>query len=117
VKVKHKEGQPKTVKPNWRIMVEERTQLKFSDFYPTKNRMIEPTCEQFQKWKQRGKQVKCVRLDDNAGENKKLQKRCKSSDWKLRIKFEYTACVTPQQNSLLEVSFANGGELRQSIDG
>ena len=103
--VKRKEGQPKTVKPNWRIMVEERTQLKFSDFYPTKNGMIEPTCEQFQKWKQSGKQVKYVRLD-NAGENKKLQKRCESSDWKLGIKFEYTARATPQQNSLSEVSFA-----------
>jgi hypothetical protein len=103
--VKHKEGQPKMVKPNWRIMVEERTQLKFSDFYPTKNGMIEPTFEQFQKWKQSGKQVKCVRLD-NAGENKKLQKRCESSDWKLGIKFKYTACMTLQQNSLSEVGFA-----------
>jgi hypothetical protein len=85
-------------------MVEERTQLKFSDFYPTKNGMIEPTCEQFYKWKQSGKQVKYVRLD-NAGENKKLQKRCESSDWKLGIKFEYTAHATPQQNSLSEVGF------------
>jgi hypothetical protein len=94
------------VKQNCRIMVEERTPLKFSDFYMTKNGIIEPTCEQFQKWKQSVKQVKCVRLD-NAGENKKLQKRCKSSDWKLGIKFDYsTACATLQQNSLSEVGFA-----------
>jgi hypothetical protein len=60
---------PNVTKPNWRIMVDERTQLKFSDFFETKNGMIEPTCEQFQKWHQHGMPVKYVRLD-NAGENK-----------------------------------------------
>jgi hypothetical protein len=50
--VKHKEGRLKALKLNWRIMVNERTQLKFSNFYLTKNRMVEPTCKQFQKWKQ-----------------------------------------------------------------
>jgi hypothetical protein len=86
-------------------MVDKRTQLKFSNFYPTKNGMVEPTCEQFQKWKQHGKPVKFVRMD-NAGENKLLKKRCESSDWKLGIKFEFTARATPQQNSLSEVGFA-----------
>ena len=32
---------------------------------------------------------------DNAGENKKLEKRCGSADWKLDVKFEYTARDTP----------------------
>jgi hypothetical protein len=71
--VKRQEGQPKASKPNWRIMVDERTQLKFSDFFKTKNAMVEPTCEQFQKWKDNGKAVTFVRLD-NAGENKLLKK-------------------------------------------
>jgi hypothetical protein len=36
---------------------------------------------------------------DNAGENKLLQKRSESKDWKLGIKFKYTARATPQQNA------------------
>jgi hypothetical protein len=85
--------------------VDERTQLKFSGFYKQKDDMIEPTCELFHKWKQTGKDLSIVRLD-NAGENKKLQKRCDSKDWKLNLKFEFTARDTPQQNSLAEVSIA-----------
>jgi hypothetical protein len=87
-------------------MVHERTQLKFSNFFKMKNGMVEPTCEQFQKWKQNGgKAVTHLRLD-NAGENKLLQKRCESSNWKFDIKFKYTARDTPQQNSLAKVGFA-----------
>jgi hypothetical protein len=39
---KTKKG-PKVYKGNWRIMVDERTQLKFSDFFDTKNGMVEET--------------------------------------------------------------------------
>jgi hypothetical protein len=70
--VKQKEDQPKVTKPNWRIIVDEATNLKFSDFYETKNGMVEPTCELLNKWKQNGKIVKFMRMD-NAGENRKLQ--------------------------------------------
>ncbi len=42
---------------------------------------------------------------DNTGENKKLQKRAQSADWKLNITFEYTAVRTPQQNSRAETTF------------
>jgi len=59
-------------KPNWCIMVDERTQLKFSDFFPTKNGMVEPTCAKLMKWKQAGMPVQYIRLD-NAGENKLLK--------------------------------------------
>ena len=103
--VKRKEDDPPVTKPNWRILVDERTQLKFSEFFKRKNDMIEPTCELFHKWKQAGKVINTVRLD-NAGENKLLKKRCESKDWKLDIHFEFTARDTPQQNSLAEVSFA-----------
>jgi len=60
-----KEG-PKVRNPNWRVIVDERTQMKFSGFFATKNGMVEPTCVQFQKWKDIGKPVKVVRMD-NAG--------------------------------------------------
>ena len=48
--------------------------------------------------------VKFIR-QDNAGENRSLQNRCSSSDWKLEADFEYTAKETPQQNSLAENAF------------
>ena len=57
------------------------------------------------RWKEAGKQVKFMRLD-NAGENKMLQKRSDSADWKLNITFEFTARDTPQQNHLAELGFA-----------
>ena len=70
--------------------------------------MAEPTCEVFHKWKQEGNPVGIVRCD-NAGENKKLEGRYKSADWKLGIDFEWTARATPQQNSLMEVGFTTIG--------
>jgi hypothetical protein len=93
--VKRKKKDPPVAKPNWRIVVDERTQLKFSAFYKPKSDMVEPTCELFHKWKETGKNLKIVRLD-GAGENKKLQKRCDSKDWKLNLKFEFTARDTPR---------------------
>jgi hypothetical protein len=85
-------------------MVDERTNLKFSNFFKTKNGMVEPTCEQFNRWNLANHPVKCVRLD-NAGENKLLKARCQSADWKLNIEFEFTARDTPQQNHHAELGF------------
>jgi hypothetical protein len=65
---KVKDG-PSVSRPNWRIMVDERTNLKLSAFYQTKKGMVEPTCEQFYRWKQAGQPVKYVRLD-NAGKTR-----------------------------------------------
>jgi hypothetical protein len=70
---------PKVYKGNWRIMVDERTQLKFSDFFDTKNGMVEETCEQLHRWKQSQREAKLIRLD-NAGENKLLQQRSQRAD-------------------------------------
>ena len=42
---------------------------------------------------------------DNAGENLKIQARCKSADWKLPVEIKYTAEDTPQQNSMSKPSF------------
>ena len=58
--VKSKEGESKVTRPNWCIMVDERTRLKFSDFFVTKNGMVEPTCEKLQRWKECGKVVKYI---------------------------------------------------------
>jgi hypothetical protein len=86
--------------------VDERTQLKFSDFFNTKIGMVEPTCQLFYKWKEKGMPVKVVRCDD-AGENKALKARCDSSDWKLNIEFEFTGRDTPQRNHLAELGLAS----------
>jgi hypothetical protein len=69
--VKSPKGGPTVRKPNWRIVVNERTQLKFSDFFETKNGMVEPTCEKLQRWKDAGKEVRYIHMD-NAGENERL---------------------------------------------
>jgi hypothetical protein len=42
---------------------------------------------------------------DNAGENKKLEQRLLSADWKLQVNMEYTAADTQQQNALVELKF------------
>ena len=92
-------------KPNWRLLEDEQTEMKFTEFFNTKNGMVEPTCELINAWKNQGKPVQVIRCD-NAGENQKLQKRLKSADWKLsNIKFEYTGRHTPQQNYLVEKGF------------
>jgi hypothetical protein len=103
--VKQRRGMPRANKPNWRIMVDQRTQLKFSNFFNTKNGMVKLMCEQLHQWKQNNITVDYSRLD-NAGENKSLKQRCESKDWKFGIKFEFTAIATQQQNALAELGFA-----------
>jgi len=100
-----KDGPKVNAKKNWRIMVDERTNMKFTKFFTTKNGMIEPTLAQLERWRQAGIKVKYIRCD-NAGENKKLEERSDSADWKMGLRFEYTARDTPQQNHLAELGFA-----------
>ena len=92
-------------KSNWRLMVCEYTGLKFSDFFETKDGMVEPTCVKMNQWKQQGKPVKIVRMD-NAGENLKLAKQANGKNWKLNLEIEYTGKATPQRNHLVELGFA-----------
>jgi hypothetical protein len=54
---------------------------KFSDFYTTKNAMVEPTCQMLQKFKNSGKIIKIVRYDDGGG-NKAPEQEAISLDWK-----------------------------------
>jgi hypothetical protein len=91
---------------HWRMMVDEYSGCHFTDFFDTKNGMIEPTCAKFQQWKQADKTVKHLRMD-NAGENNKLLERANGADWKLNIAAEYTARDTPQQNHRAELAIAD----------
>ena len=96
---------PEPPNPNWRILVlGTNVQLKFSHFFKSKNKMIEPTCELMHRWGQAGILIKKLRMD-NAGENIALEKRLKSESWKNPVEIEYTARDTPQQNSMTEVAF------------
>lgn len=95
----------KSNNPNWLIVVSERTGLKTSRFFSSKNAMVEPTCEMFHLWKELGRAVKIVRCD-NAGENLLLEQTANGRNWKLGIMFEYTGRDTPQRNALAEVGFA-----------
>jgi hypothetical protein len=76
-------------------MVDEKTQLKFSSFHATKRGMVEPTCEQFEKWKSEGKTVKQIRCD-NGGENLLLKKELNCANCKLYPQFELIGRDTPQ---------------------
>ena len=42
--VKPKDGVKNTSKPYWHMMVDEKTNLKFSEFYSSKSGLVEPTC-------------------------------------------------------------------------
>ena len=95
----------KVKRNNWRLIVDAATNLSFSGFFDTKDGMVEPTCELLDKWQKAGMDIKVIRCD-NASENKALEARMNSSDWKLsNIKMEYTARDTPQQNSPVEKKF------------
>ena len=103
--IKNAKDGPPVSNPNWWIMVDERTGMKFSKFYASKVAMVEPMCKQWHKWTTVGLAAKFCRLD-NAGENRWLQKRCNSAKWQLDIKFEFMARDIPQQNHLAELGFA-----------
>ena len=60
-------------------MVDEQTNLKFTKFFSTKNKMIDPTLEKIEKWRNDGLVVKHIWLD-NAGENRKTKERVESKD-------------------------------------
>ena len=93
-------------KKHWKIIVDEKTGKKWSEFSETKIGMVEPTCEWLNKMKTRKIPVKVIRLDPG-GENVKLEKRCSTQEWQniQPIEFEFTSRDTPQHNSLAEVAF------------
>ena len=84
-------------------MVDEKTRMKWAEFYKQKNDIVEPTCEKFNKWKQERKPDEIMQCN-GGGEKKTLMKSCNGVDWKLNINVEWTTQNTPQQNSPAEVA-------------
>jgi hypothetical protein len=116
IKKTDKDGKPQVIyNGNWMMLVDEQSQLKFSEFYKTKDAMMQPTCEQLHRWKQAGnKPVTYMRMD-NAGENKKLEVAMNSKDWKLNIEPKYMAQNMPQQNHLAELSLASAANKSRAM--
>jgi hypothetical protein len=76
--------------------------------------MIELTCVQLHRWKTSGHGVKYVCMD-NAGKKIALHNQSNSADWKVGIKFQYTARNTPQQNHLAEQGFTHITKLGRAL--
>ena len=53
-------------KLQWRIIADQRAQMKFCDFFKRKSDIVEQTCDNFMRWKQKRFLVKTIRRD-NAG--------------------------------------------------
>ena len=88
----------------WNVKVDERTGMKFWSFHQTKDGIAEPSLEKFNKWKQNGVSVLCIRWN-GAGENKKMKAQSESADWKMNMTWELTARNTPQQNHSSKLGF------------
>lgn len=86
-------------------MVKSRSGLKITDFYTTKNGMVEHTCEKMHRILHVNALPSNLRMD-NAGENYLRAQRLQSAAWKLPVTIEYTARNTPQQTSAAEVAIA-----------
>ena len=71
-------------KKNWNIIVDKFIGIKYSDFYDTKNGMIEPTFKCFKKWKQNGQPVNIVGYG-SADKNTKLENTENSRALKLNL--------------------------------
>ena len=56
----------------WKIVINECTGKKWSNFTPTKRGMVECTCEFMQKMKQKGIPISIIWLDPS-GKNKELE--------------------------------------------
>ena len=100
-------------KPHWRLVICHLTGYMNTEFFESKRGMVQPTIELFKSWERDGYPVNYVRCD-NAGENKKLESRLKSTNQKIYPKFEYTAKATPQQNSLSEKGYVTDTTLVHS---
>ncbi len=86
-------------------MIDSATRLGTDGFYKAKISFIKPACQQLQKWKSEGTEVKILK-QDNTGKHKLFEEIAANADWKLATKFEYAAREIPQQNGLVEIGFA-----------
>jgi hypothetical protein len=65
----------------WRILVDEASQFKISDFFISKNGKIEPTCEKLFRINSDSKSIKYIRCDKR-GDNQGLKNQLHSFKWK-----------------------------------
>ena len=96
------------------MVVDEHSGLKFSQFYETKGEIVEPTCELFNEWNQKG--IPELEVQYNKGDiNLKLEQIANGNQWNPETDFEYTGRITPQRNSLSEVGLANIGGRKTEV--
>ena len=75
-------------------MVDEQNNLKFTKLFSTKNGMTKPTLGKIDYWEEQW--IGCqTYLVIKRWQNKKIQEREESKDWKMNIDFKYTARDTP----------------------
>jgi len=88
---------------NMRLIVDEYTSMSFADFNQKMNGFINKLCTKMNKWKEEGRAVKYVRMD-NAPENFKFIQIANGQKWKLNLTEEATGAATPQRNSLVDTA-------------
>ena len=95
----------KVSKPNWQLIVDEATGMKFSSFRKSKDGILEDTSAQLKAMEQlAGNEIQIWR-QDNAGEIKVLEENMKGQHSSMKTKFKYTASATSQHNSYAEMGF------------
>ena len=87
---------------NMRLIVDEYTSMSFADFNPKKNGFINKLCATLYKWKQEGREVKYVRMD-NAPENFKFIQIANGQRWKLNLTGNRCGNTTKKLSSRKEI--------------
>jgi hypothetical protein len=99
----------------WILIVDEATRMKWSFFIKQKSDLAETLIKFLKSLEQEGNIVQYIRCD-NSGENNKFRDMC--IEEKFKIKFEFTAPNTPQQNGIVERAFATlYGRIRAMLNG
>ena len=88
----------------WMLVIDDFTKFKWSYFLKRKNELSEILVNQIKSLRNQDYQIKYIRCD-NAGENGVIEKAL--VDYKIKnIEVEFCAPYTPQQNGVVERSFA-----------
>ena len=73
-------------KPQWLIVADKRTEMKWSRLFDPKNGMVDHVSRQFHKWKYADMPVKIV-ICDKTGKNKTIEKCSNCAKCKLSLEF------------------------------
>ena len=101
----------------WALLIDEFTNRTWSIFLKAKSDLKDKVIPWIRSIKRdHGVTIQIIRCD-NAGENKALQQAIDKTE-DLRIKFEYTAPDTPEQNGVVERKFQTlYGKVRSALNG